>query len=240
MQITKKFMNWYHGENDLEKAPPKSGIRRVGYILVNYTGKLIAINMLFVLCCLPVFTIPAALTALNRYLIKLFRTGYGFSTDDFFHEFKCNLLKSIPLGVVTGGLLLYAYYLFSLSGNYELNFMGSLIQGIGIAIFFITAVFGAYTFLLLAMLDLSVGSIFRNVMILIMVEWPTSLLTAATLFAFWFLILAFAPYTFAIMLLIGFSLQQLLICALLNPVVNRRIIGPYEKKNQIDDINNQC
>jgi len=31
-----------------------------------------------------------------------------------------------------------------------------------------------------------------------------------------------------------------LICALLNPVVNRRIIGPYEKKNQIDDINNQC
>ena len=108
MQISKKFMNWYHGNNETQKVPPKSGVARVVYIIMNYSGKLIVINVIFILCCIPIITIPAAFAALNHYLIKIFRQGYGFGLSDFFEEFRNDLLKGIPLGMLTGALGSYA------------------------------------------------------------------------------------------------------------------------------------
>ena len=59
-------------------------------------------------------TIPAAWSALNRYLLGIYRVGYGFSLEDYWKEFKSGILKNLPAGLLTGGLGFYAYYLMSL------------------------------------------------------------------------------------------------------------------------------
>lgn len=233
MQITNGFMNWYHGNNEKEQEPPKGGIRRVGYILCNYFGKLVLINMLFILFSIPVVTLPAALVALNRYLIKIVRVGYGFSISDFLKEFRANIFKSIPVGIFTGGLGLYAYYLLSLAGNYERNLEGSLISCIGFGVLIIFILLSSYSYVLLAMLDLPNISIIKNALILLLIEWKSSVLLVFIDLCIYILAFSFAPYSIIVMVLIGFSLQQLFLCAIINQVVERRILVPYE--NIIDD-----
>ena len=89
------------GKNDKEKETPKGGVKRVGYVLWNYAGRLVGANVLFLLCCIPIVTIPAALSALNRYLSAIYRVGYGFSLEDYWKEFKSDILKNLPAGVLT-------------------------------------------------------------------------------------------------------------------------------------------
>ena len=96
MRLTKRFMDWYQGNNDKEKETPKGGVKRVGYVLWNYAGRLVGVNVLFLLCCIPIVTIPAALSALNRYLSAIYRVGYGFSLEDYWKEFKSDILKNLP------------------------------------------------------------------------------------------------------------------------------------------------
>ena len=57
-------MDWYQGNNDKEKETPKGGVKRVGYVLWNYAGRLVGANVLFLLCCIPIVTIPAALSVI--------------------------------------------------------------------------------------------------------------------------------------------------------------------------------
>ena len=108
MRLTKRFMDWYQGNNDKEKETPKGGVKRVGYVLWNYAGRLVGANVLFLLCCIPIVTIPAALSALNRYLSAIYRVGYGFSLEDYWKEFKSDILKNLPAGALTGALGFYS------------------------------------------------------------------------------------------------------------------------------------
>jgi hypothetical protein len=231
MGILNKFMSWYHGDNETEKEPPRSGIKRVAYILLNYTGNLVLVNILFLLCCIPVITIPAALTALNRYLIKILRIGYGFSLLDYTLEFKKTLLKSIPLGLMVGVICFYGYYLLSLANNFQPGAQQNMISGIGFGVLSVGFLLGAYVFVLAAMLDLAGKHLLKNAAILMIMEWKTSLLLELVIWGMGFAMLAFAPYSIIIVLPIGFSMQQLAVCALINPVVNKRIIEPYERRN---------
>lgn len=231
MGILNKFMSWYHGDNEIEKEPPRSGIKRVAYILINHTGELILVNVLFLLCCIPVITIPAALTALNRYLIIILRIGYGFSLWDYIDEFKKSLVKGIFLGFVVGILCFYGYYLLSLANNFLPGVQQNMILGIGFGVLSLGILQGAYTFVLGAMLDLPGRHLLKNAAILMIVEWKVSLLLEGSLWGIGFAMLAFAPYSIVLILPLGFSTQQLLVCAIINPVVNRRIIEPYERRN---------
>lgn len=237
MKIGQRFSDWYLGNNETEKEPPKGGLKRVFYLIVNYSGKIILINIIFILSCLPIFTIPAAITALNKYILKVFRIGYGFSLSDYFTEFKNGILKCLPLGIMVGAMDFYAYYLLSLANNFTQPYQKSVITGIGIAFLFIGILSGSYIFMLSAMLELPNKHIIKNSFILIILEWKTSILIFLSILFTDFLILLFIPYSI-LLILFGFIVwQQLLVCSLINPIVNRRIIEPYEKSIENKDIN---
>lgn len=87
-------MDWYQGNNDKEKETPAGGIKRVGYVLWNYVGRLVVVNMLFLLCCIPIVTIPAALAALNRYLLGIYQSGIWLFLGMLLEGFKSGILKN--------------------------------------------------------------------------------------------------------------------------------------------------
>ncbi len=232
MKILNKFMDWYHGNNDLEKEPPRSGIKRVGYIIWNYSGRLILINLIFIVCCIPIITIPASITALNRYLLKIFREGYNFSISDYFEEFKKSVWKCLPYGIVIGLVCFYAYYMLSLASNFPQGIQHDMVIGIGLGVMVIGILLGSYFFVLAAMLDLPGKHLLKNAVILMGVEWQRSLGLVASIFVLWIGILATAPYSIFLVLLFGFSLQQLWICAFVNPIVEKRIFKPYEQQKE--------
>lgn len=232
MSVWKKLTDWYQGNNDREFEPPRGGFRRVGYILVNYAGKLIAVNVLFILSCLPIITIPAALSAVNCYIGKIFRIGYGMEIADFVREFKRGMVKYIPLGLLIGLLAFYAYYLLSLAGNFPRDGAGDVLTGIGIGIAVIGISLGSWCFVLTSMLDLPVKYLLKDAVILLFVEWKRSFLAAAEQILFWALMLGFAPYSVFFIVIFGFSVLQLTVCATLIPAVKKRIVEPFEKETK--------
>jgi len=230
MKPIKRFMDWYQGNNDKEKAPPKKGILRILYVVWNYMGKLVMINLLFLISCIPLVTIPASIAALGRYVNKMFRAGYGFFWSDYTEEWKASVFKCMPAGFSVMAVIGYGYYLMSLAGNYAGTGTASVLTGFGAAILALAFLFGCYYFFMASSLDLRNRELLKNSLILLIVEWKADLLLLVTMVAFLNVTLLLLPYSLLFVILCGFSVLQLFVCAILEPLLERRIIKPYEER----------
>jgi uncharacterized membrane protein YesL len=207
------------------QPPPERGIKRFGFILWTHMWKLVTLNLLFLAFCIPVLTIPAALCGMNRVLIKLWREGNCFLWSDFWEEFKANLFKALPFGIVCGLLLFASYYFLSLSVSY-----GTLMTAvIGFMLLGFAVLFGSYAFVFLPALDLKSRHIARNAFIFAMVEWKTNLIILGCVVGIALLAAALFPYTIALLVFMLISFCQLMVCGAVNSPLQRRIIGPYEQ-----------
>ena len=85
------------------------------YRFINTVGELLILNILFLLCCIPVVTIGASVTALYTVLFKLVRKESGYIVKDFFGAFVCNFKKSTIIWILTllAGAILYFDIIFS-------------------------------------------------------------------------------------------------------------------------------
>ncbi|HEX3039043.1 MAG TPA: DUF624 domain-containing protein [Caproiciproducens sp.] len=228
MNLTKRIGAWRFAPGKGIYTPsPKKGAARFFFLFSTYFWSLIGVNLLFVLCCLPIVTIPASLCALNHYLIKMVRDGVGFSLTDYWNEWKGQLLKGLPAGLVCALPLCYGYYLLSMSAGRQ----GSgMVFAFGIFWVLLGLLFGSYVFVLLAMLELPLRALLKNVLILIVAEWKASLcVLGATVFTLAAGSLLF-PYSVPVMAICWFSWLQLALCCIINELVQKRIIGPYEKQ----------
>lgn len=71
---------------------------------LNKTGEIILVNIVFLLCCIPVVTIGSALTSFYYATIKSIRRERGGPVKEFFYSMKRTLGKGILLTV---GILLW-------------------------------------------------------------------------------------------------------------------------------------
>ncbi len=230
--FTKLIRNRLFGPGmGVTEPPPKEGIRRFGFLLWTHMWKLITLNLLFLLFCIPVITIPAALCGVNRVLIKLWRNGNCFLWSDFWKEFKANFFKAMPFGGM-GALLLFAcYYFFSLSISYGESF-GLFTAVIGFSLLGFAVIFLSYVFVFLPTLALKNKHIAKNALILTIMEWKTNLLILGCTALVAFVAAAFFPYTIILLVFIWFSIFQFIVCAAVNGPLQRRIIGPYEQEKE--------
>lgn len=214
------------------EPPPERGIRRFGFLLWNHLWKLVTVNLLFIAFSIPVITMPAALCGMNRALIVLVREGNCFIWDEFWKEFKANLFKSLPFGLLSAVLLFMSYYTLSVSTSSEDISLSIFAGAIGLFILGLTLLFSSFVFVLLPSLALNNRHIAKNAIILMVTEWKTDLIILGGTLGMVFLAVAFFPYTSILLLLIWFSLTQLMICAAVGEPLQRRIIEPYEKSQK--------
>ena len=165
---------------------------------------------MFIICCLPIFTAPAAVMAMNRYLIKMYRDGYAFDMTDFFKEFKSEIFRALPLGILSAAVIFYGFYIASLAGNYRGTDLSAMMSSIGIICMTVGTVFAAYAFTMAAILELNITGIIRNSVIFILIEWKANLKLILLLFISVFLSLSLLPFSFII--------------SIINEVIDRRIL----------------
>ncbi|MCM1268680.1 MAG: YesL family protein [Bacteroidales bacterium] len=79
----------------------------VGFL--NKTGEIILLNIVFLLCCLPVVTIGPALTSFYYAMIKSIRRERGTPLREFWHSMKRTLGRGVLLTI---GILLWAALLW--------------------------------------------------------------------------------------------------------------------------------
>ena len=78
---------------------------------------LIILNLLAFVCCLPIFTIGASMTALHYVLLKIVRNEEGYVVRGFFKAFKSNfkqatviwLILLAVLFVLLGDFMIFKY-----------------------------------------------------------------------------------------------------------------------------------
>ena len=139
--------------------------------------RLIWLNLLWFLCCLPVVTIGAATTALYSVTLKYARDEEGYLTRSFFQAFRQNFRQSTIIWLVMAavGILLGLDLIVYLRASSV-----SLTQSALMLIFF-TAVLlylfvSLYVYAIVAHFKNTVGQYMKNALILSICHWPASIL----------------------------------------------------------------
>lgn len=178
------------------------------------------LNICFCLACIPVVTIPMALTALNRVYIKLCRDGVVLFWEEFLNEWRSSWKKSLSAGAFYGILLFVCYYLLSLSVSSGRDLWGMFTGIAGLMLLIFTVITGAYTFILIAVQELPVKVILKNARYLAAVCPGRSAVILALVTAF-FTAALLEPLLFLLIFLLGgFSVLQYSVCfAVLSPLL---------------------
>ena len=75
--------------------------------LLNTLGNLIVLNILMIICCVPVFTAGAAMTALYTMVMRMARKEDGKIISEYFKAFKANFKQATILWLIFGGLIAF-------------------------------------------------------------------------------------------------------------------------------------
>jgi uncharacterized membrane protein YesL len=183
--------------------------------------ELFSLNLLFIIFCIPVVTVPASLSALSKTLLNIVRGKDAGIWSEFRTEFKTDFFKSLLAGLVMGAL----GAALGLIGYAVMSF-GGFIGALGVAWLIVLGSLwyfaGCYLFALIALVDITPAQCLRNALLLSLIElkhnllllFPLGLMVAVVL-----LVAVSLP-----LLLIMFALCQYLVCVVVIKPIQKRII----------------
>lgn len=193
---------------------------------------LMILNLVIVVCCLPIITIGASITAMHYVMLKIARGEDGYIVKDFFKSFKLNFKQSTVIWLIM--LLLIAVF----AGDYLiLNYGGiEFPKGMGMALAVVAVlvfIVSTYIFPVLARFDNSIKNTIKNGCMMSIIAAPKAVLMA---------ILTVSPVILAILvpallplvILFGISFPGFL-CAKLYSQTFRRFEPEAEDPKQDDE-----
>ncbi len=125
------------------------------------------LNILWFICCIPLFTIGASTTALFYVTLKISKNEEGNITKAFFHSFRENFKQGTIIWLILLGLGI----LLGIDGYvfYHMRFE-NVFWTIGTALFFVALIIYAiilmYIFPLLSRFDNTIKAMFKNALII--------------------------------------------------------------------------
>ena len=146
--------------------------------VLNRVGDLLILNVLMIVCCIPVITAGAAFTAMHYVLLKIVRGEEGYLIRGFFKSFRSNFRQATLIWLLM--LLVVAVYvgdiwIFNYSG---LVFPKPLIIAVA-AVAFVLLMIAVYVFPLQARFENSVKNTLKNAMLLAFASLPRTILMMA-------------------------------------------------------------
>ena len=174
---------------------------------------LIVLNLLTIVCCLPVVTVGAALTALNAATIKIVRGEETAPVKDYFRAFRENFKKGCAMGWIF--LLIFGILCadFLAAGN-----VVPVLRPVIIALALLILMVGQYAFALLARYENTLRGTLKNALLLSVGYFPRTLGMAVFAVALWLLAIQFLRYGAPVLFLFGLSLPCYVVILLLQSV----------------------
>lgn len=148
-------------------SPLMQGLGKVADLMI--------LNLIAVICCIPIVTVGASLTALNYMSLKIVRGEETYIIKGFFKSFKENFKQATAIWL----LLLLAYIIligdFFIMKNSGLEFhiaFKVIIIVVGVILLFTTM----YVFPVLAKFDNTIKRTFKNAFIMSILQFPKTIL----------------------------------------------------------------
>lgn len=194
-------------------------------VIRDYWVDLILLNMIFLLFCLPVFSVPAALMSMFSLIFRMQKDEPIRVIRDFCREFRRLLPKSVFPGLfLISGLGLCGIGVYSIScaeGS-----QGMLLTAMIIVYILMYLIFSVclYIFPMVAILELPASAILRNGLILSIAQPGRSVAAFMVILCLNFLLLVTAPYTLPAFVIIHFSLCALIAMCFAEKGIHKCII----------------
>lgn len=209
------------------------------FSFLNKVADLIILNLLTLICCIPVFTVGAAMTGLNYVCLKMVRNEEGYIVRGFFKSFKQNfkqatiiwLIILLVVGVLAGDVFIISY------SNVAFP---TWIKVALLAVGLIVIVALMHVFPVLARFDNTIKNTFRNSLYMGILTLPKTIL----MIVFWILpivIMVLSFQAFPFVFLLGISGPAFLCALLYNKTFKRfepeqeEVVGDYEWTVAVDE-----
>jgi len=171
------------------------------FTLVENIAELFYLNVLWLLCSLPILTVGASTTALLYVLMKKKRGEEGYMTKDYFKAFRQNFLQSSIIWLILLLILSVTGTAFYISNrNAEGTSTAILILlGIIASVFLLILI---YVFALQARYENTIAGTIKNSLLLAIGNLPDTIFMVA-LIASIVILIVFVPYLIIVLLLFG-------------------------------------
>lgn len=201
------------------------------------------LNLLFIVCCIPVITIGAATTALYYVTLKMAKDEEGYITRSYFKSFKENFKQAtvIWIGFLVVGMIMITD-LRIVNGGYTAEILSSPALGsvIMVAVFLMGIVIlmvGTYIFPILAQFDNTIKNTAKNAFLISIRHLPYTIamlvITAIPVVLIWFF-----PALF-ILVLIMFSATAYFNSKLFNKIFVLYMPKEDSSSDPAEDINGE-
>lgn len=137
---------------------------------------LLWLNVLTLICCLPIVTVGASLTAMNYMALKIVRNEECYITKGFFKSFRENFKQAtlIWLILLLMTVILAADFLI-MRGSSDTVFEKAL-RGVVMAVSFMVAFTMIFVFPVLAKFDNTVFRTLKNALMMSLMQFPKTIL----------------------------------------------------------------
>mgnify|MGYP001045440484 CR=1 FL=1 len=181
---------------------------------LNKVADLMFLNLLTLLCCVPVVTAGASFTALHYVALKIVRNEECYIARDFFKSFRRNLRQGTIIWLLMLFLALVLWGDFIILRHADLEFAGvlrTILTGIGIVMLFTSM----FLFPVLAKFDDTVLRTFKNAFFTSALQFPKTILMMI-MFAVPPVLFFALPHIIPLIFLFGFSVPAWLSAMLYN------------------------
>lgn len=218
----------------------KSRFKLFFELFFRHFWKIIELNILYVLFCIPIFTIGPATAGITKVLrnISLERPAYVWG--DFWDSFKKNFKQSLPVGIadilmlagIIIGCLMYPQ-IANETGNNNWYILFSLTLSAGI----VFSVMNFYIYLMIVSTEIPLSAIIKNAFFLTCIALKDNIITFFIFAVISAVSIILAYYQIFLMLMIvePATILGFIVCFRCYPIVQKYVINPYyEQKGELN------
>ena len=212
------------------------------FSMMGRAADLMILNIVFIICCLPIVTIGASLTALHYVTLKMVRNEESYIVKSFFKSFKQNFKQATIINLIMllfGGLLyLDLNIINNMSGS-----MASVLHVLFIAFGIVYFVIFLYLYPVLAKFYNTIKHTFRNAFLMSIRHLPytvlMALITAAPVAIFFIPTAQVQSIVLLLFILMGFSLEAFINGHFLVKIFDNYIIETPSKTSDTEESSEQ-
>lgn len=222
------YNNNVSGTGVSKNGPKKKPFFRYWELFANKFWTFFKINLVYFLFCIPIVTFGPATAAMTAMMRNIYLERPQFILYDFWQQFKKNFRQSFIIGmldvfVIGVAILTFVYY----SGLPELDTGGKVIYALAIAAQVLFLMMNFYIYPQIVSLNLGMGGIVKNSVILVFVNLWGELITLALFALYGTLVLFFGMFVLILTPLVPFAWLSFTSVFCCYPAIQKFIINPY-------------
>ena len=147
------------------------------FTVMGRVAALIMLNVVFLICCLPIVTIGASLTALHYVTLKMARNEESYIIRSFFKSFKQNFKQATVINLIMLAVAAILYMDLRIVGNID-GTMSQVLYIVFFAFGILYMMVFLYIYPVLAKFYNSIKNTFRNAFLMAIRHLPYTVLKA--------------------------------------------------------------